>query len=256
MNNKLNKVKQFFKKEGFYVILFVCLCAVATVAAVTAGRNNSKNSEEDKVALEQTEKEVVTQPEKPENALQVKDDLESVPTVQNDDTAAVSSQTEVSFKNPVEGTLGRAYSEDPVYWATTKSYKNHLAMDVKAAEGSAVVAVSAGVVKKVDVSTEGTYVEIDHQNGLTTIYGNLRCSCNGACTLGAGQSYRTARACSVRTDRRRGNNLFSCCSCRWAQRKYLPEVSAPADQVTQARCPVAWRSAPLATQKDRSGRCT
>ena len=168
MNNKLNKVKQFFKKEGFYVILFVCLCAVATVAAVTAGRNNSKNSEEDNVALEQTEKEVVTQPEKPENALQVQENLEPVPTVQNDDdTAAVSSQTEVSFKNPVEGTLGRAYSEDPVYWATTNSYKNHLAMDVKAAEGTAVVAVSDGIVKKVDVNTEGTYVEIDHQNGLT-----------------------------------------------------------------------------------------
>lgn len=174
MNNKLNKVKQFFKKEGFYVILFVCLCAVATVAAITAGRNNNKNSEEDKVALEQTEKEVVTQPEKPENALQVKEELEPVPTVKNDDTTAVSSQTKVSFKNPVEGTLGRAYSEDPVYWATTKSYKNHLAMDVKAAEGSAVVAVSAGVVKKVDANTEGTYVEIDHQNGLTTIYGNLK----------------------------------------------------------------------------------
>lgn len=175
MNNKLNKVKQFFKKEGFYVILFVCLCAVATVAAVTAGRNNSKNSEEDNVALEQTEKEVVTQPEKPENALQVQENLEPVPTVQNDDdTAAVSSQTEVSFKNPVEGTLGRAYSEDPVYWATTNSYKNHLAMDVKAAEGTAVVAVSDGIVKKVDVNTEGTYVEIDHQNGLTTVYGNLQ----------------------------------------------------------------------------------
>lgn len=175
MNNKLNKVKQFFKKEGFYVILFVCLCAVATVAAVTAGRNNGKNSEEDSVALEQTEKEVVTQPEKPENALQVQENLEPVPTVQNDDdTAAVSSQTEVSFKNPVEGTLGRAYSEDPVYWATTDSYKNHLAMDVKAAEGTAVVAVSDGIVKKVDVNTEGTYVEIDHQNGLTTVYGNLQ----------------------------------------------------------------------------------
>lgn len=175
MNNKLNKVKQFLKKEGFYVILFVCLCAVATVAAVTAGRNNSKSSEEDNVALEQTEKEVVTQPEKPENSLQVQEKLEPVPTVQNDDdTAVVSSQTEVSFKNPVEGTLGRSYSEDPVYWATTNSYKNHLAMDVKATEGTAVVAVSAGVVKKVDVSTEGTYVEIDHQNGLTTVYGNLK----------------------------------------------------------------------------------
>ena len=34
-----DKSSNFFKKEGFYVILFVCLCIVATIAAVTA-RNN------------------------------------------------------------------------------------------------------------------------------------------------------------------------------------------------------------------------
>ncbi len=174
MNNKFSKVKQFFKKEGFYVILFVCLCAVATVAAVTVGRNNSKNSEEDKVALEQTEKEVVTQPEKPENALQVQEKLEPVPTVKNEkETKAVSAQTKITLSNPVVGTLGRAYSEDPVYWTTTKDYKTHLAMDVKAEKGSAVVAANAGVIKNVGMNTEGKYVEIDHQNGLTTVYGNL-----------------------------------------------------------------------------------
>lgn len=175
MNNKFNKVKQFFKKEGFYVILFVCLCAVATVAAVTVGRNNSKNSEKDNVALEQTEKEVVTQPEKPENALQVQENLEPVPTVKNDkETQAVSAQTKISLNNPVVGTLARAYSEDPVYWTTTKDYKTHLAMDIKAEKGTAVVAANAGVVKNVGMNTEGKYVEIDHQNGITTVYGNLQ----------------------------------------------------------------------------------
>ncbi|MEG0132697.1 MAG: M23 family metallopeptidase [Clostridium sp.] len=177
MNNKLNKVKQFFKKEGFYVILFVCLCAVATVAAVTAGRNSGENSKDNNnVAIDQTEKEVVVQPERPENALQVKEELEEVPVVQNDEengTQAVSAKGETSFNNPVEGTLGRAYSEEPVYWATTKSHKTHLAMDIKAEEGASVKASAAGVVKSVGVNTEGAYVEVDHQNGLTTIYGNL-----------------------------------------------------------------------------------
>lgn len=35
----LNKTLNFFKREGFYVVLFVCLCVVATVAVLTA-RNN------------------------------------------------------------------------------------------------------------------------------------------------------------------------------------------------------------------------
>lgn len=173
MNNKLNDVKRFFKKEGFYVILFVCLCAVATVAAVTFSKSNNKNPKDDDVAIEQANNDAVNQPEKPDNALLVEEELDYVPTAQDNETQAVSGQTNVKFVNPVTGSLGRAYSEDPVYWATTGTYKTHLAMDIKAEEGAAVVATAAGVVKNIGVTTEGTYVEIDHQNGLTTIYGNL-----------------------------------------------------------------------------------
>lgn len=46
--NKKNKVKDFFRKEGFYLVLFVCLCIVATVAAFTI-RKNSVAKEEKKV---------------------------------------------------------------------------------------------------------------------------------------------------------------------------------------------------------------
>lgn len=36
MDNKSNKsLSNFFKKEGFYLILFICLCIVATVAVIT-----------------------------------------------------------------------------------------------------------------------------------------------------------------------------------------------------------------------------
>ena len=46
--NKKNKVKDFFRKEGFYLVLFVCLCIVATVAAFTI-RKNSVAKEQNKV---------------------------------------------------------------------------------------------------------------------------------------------------------------------------------------------------------------
>lgn len=45
--NKKNKVKDFFRKEGFYLVLFVCLCVVATVAAFTI-RKNSVAKEQNK----------------------------------------------------------------------------------------------------------------------------------------------------------------------------------------------------------------
>lgn len=46
--NKKNKVKDFFRKEGFYLVLFVCLCIVATVAAFTI-RKNSVAKEQNQV---------------------------------------------------------------------------------------------------------------------------------------------------------------------------------------------------------------
>ena len=46
--NKKNKVKDFLRKEGFYLVLFVCLCIVATVAAFTI-RKNSVANEQNKV---------------------------------------------------------------------------------------------------------------------------------------------------------------------------------------------------------------
>jgi hypothetical protein len=46
MDKKMfNKSSNFFKREGFYVILFICLCIVATVAVVaTRNSNHVKNT--------------------------------------------------------------------------------------------------------------------------------------------------------------------------------------------------------------------
>ena len=40
--NKNTKVKEFFKKEGFYLVLFVCLCVVATASAFAIKNNKSE----------------------------------------------------------------------------------------------------------------------------------------------------------------------------------------------------------------------
>ena len=70
MDKKANKrTLNFFKKEGFYVILFVCLCVVATVAAITANSNKGSSSKQRASAgdvLKQQEKEY-------QGALQVKE---------------------------------------------------------------------------------------------------------------------------------------------------------------------------------------
>ncbi|WP_461615370.1 peptidoglycan DD-metalloendopeptidase family protein [Clostridium sp. Marseille-QA1073] len=177
MDNK-SKFKQFLKKEGFYVILFVCLCAVATVAVITAG--NRKDVATNPPVIEETAKaegEAAVDPKNFNDALQVKkEELEPVPNIQvqkENDSKAVSKQASSEAVNPVEGSLARAYSEDPVYMASTKDYRPHFGMDIKTEKGAPVVVSMDGVVKTVDVSTEGTYVEVDHQNGILTKYCNL-----------------------------------------------------------------------------------
>ena len=53
-SNNSDKVKNFFRKEGFYFVLFICLCVIATVAVFTINRNstaNKNNSAEKSLSL-------------------------------------------------------------------------------------------------------------------------------------------------------------------------------------------------------------
>lgn len=44
--NKKDQFKRFIKKDGFYVVLFVCLCLVATVGVVVANKSANNTVEE------------------------------------------------------------------------------------------------------------------------------------------------------------------------------------------------------------------
>ena len=46
--NKKTKMKDFFRKEGFYLALFVCLCVVATAAAFAIRNNNNEKEANNK----------------------------------------------------------------------------------------------------------------------------------------------------------------------------------------------------------------
>ncbi len=191
--NANNKALNFLKKEGFYVILFVCLCIVATVASITANNNNKITNNSEVLQKQQANAADVLkkQQKEYEGALQVKKEnlakakaLKAVPNIKkattgNVATAAVSKTTNAQFVKPVaKGTLARAYSKDidSVVWKTDGSYRTNLGIDIQAKTGTSVVAVMDGIVKEVgtDVSGQnGFMVEIDHQNGLVTKYTSL-----------------------------------------------------------------------------------
>ncbi|MCM8709743.1 M23 family metallopeptidase [Clostridium sp. SYSU_GA19001] len=184
-----SKTSNFFRKEGFYVILFVCLCVVATVAAVTSRSAKSpvkppEVQEEAKVDTKGSAVAVQQPTEEINNALQVKDSTKSTTntasktttsSTSNSKTAAVSKSVDTNFAKPVEGTLARAYSEDPVWSDSTETYRPNFGIDIKADLGKEVVAVLDGKVVEVGENEDGygKQVVIDHQNGLKTVYANL-----------------------------------------------------------------------------------
>lgn len=182
MDKKIfSKSSNFFKKEGFYVILFVCLCVVATVAAVTA-RNSQrlKNTpiSQNKVAEQNANNSATNVAQEPsvnyENALQVKKNNKADITVPKNGSQEVMAKTDTSFVKPVKGTIARQYSEEPVYWDSTNSYRPNYGIDIKANIGESVVAALDGKVESINSTTEnGVEVIIDHQNGIKTMYSNL-----------------------------------------------------------------------------------
>ena len=111
------------------------------------------------------------------NALEVKKDPEpsKAISVPKEGTAAVSKTVDTNYVKPVEGTLARAYSTQPVISDTLGWYKTVNGIEIVAKVGTEVKAALDGKVEKVDNDkTElGQYVIINHQNGVKTVYANL-----------------------------------------------------------------------------------
>ena len=68
------------------------------------------------------------------------------------------------------------YSMDmPIYWATLDQYMTHEGVDIAGSAGSEVKACAAGTVTRVEEDDRfGITVEVNHGEGLISIYGNLQ----------------------------------------------------------------------------------
>ena len=183
-SNKKDKVKEFFRKEGFFVALFICLCLVATVAAVTMKNNKSqdqaKNTEKE-FSLnfdnnEGTQKQGADRVEgdDPEQVAEATIEDESEIASEEDVNVAAGTTTEVKFSNPIDGLILREFSYPKPKEMKDGSSRNIKGIDIGANVGAEVRASAEGVVEVVTSDiTEGTYVIITHANGIKTKYANL-----------------------------------------------------------------------------------
>ena len=177
--NKKDKVKDFFRKEGFYLVLFLCLCVIATVAIVTTKKNKSLeegNSAQRDFTLNINENE--SSEAKKQNAEIVEQNNENETEVaqeeETDVNVSAGTNTEVSFSNPIEGIVSRGYTYPKPQLMSDGTSRNIRGVDISATVGSEVYAAAVGEVKEISKNvTEGNFVVIAHSNGLYTRYGNL-----------------------------------------------------------------------------------
>ena len=145
------------------LILCFCLMALISIFMVKASIDKVKNSME---TADVVKNQAVEDVEKPEPQV--------VDSVENADVQDESNSSS-EFIFPVEGEIIMEHSMDmPVYWKTLDQYMTHSGIDIASETGTAVQAFAGGTVTKIDEDDSmGVTVEINHGNGLISVYSNL-----------------------------------------------------------------------------------
>ncbi len=160
MKKTANKAILFIKRNSVYIILALCILAVAL-----------------SVTLMFLKESVTPQPEiqNPidDEQAQIPDEPVDSPIIPDEPDEPVDSV--ITFIMPVANTTAiEEYSSTMVFNVTLNRYEAHMAMDFFASEGTEVLAVYKGTIESVENTLlKGYTVTIDHGNGLKTVYNSL-----------------------------------------------------------------------------------
>ena len=192
------KLGDFALGKGFYIVLFLCVAAIgisgyyllqttvtdagtpaqpagggASVTIPSQTQTPRPSGQADPDAQDRTP--IQAQPDDPEPAARGPAS-EPAPEPASEPTAAEPDRTVSDvFTWPVKGTVLRDYSlETLLPDPTLGDWRTHGGLDIAAAEGVQVLAISAGTVSQVyEDDLMGTTVVVDHGGGLQSRYCNL-----------------------------------------------------------------------------------
>lgn len=182
--NYKQKVKDFFRKEGFYVVLFLCVCLVATGAAISykQSKNNSTgrdttiedNNKNDEVSSNINENNKASGMQ---NAEIAKDNSNSTDkdNKDNNESKTTSAQVQLQFENPVDGKLIRGYTYPKPVMMDETNQRTIRGVDIEAKIGTNIKAAEDGIIEKIENTgvEDGMTIVIAHANGIKTKYTNL-----------------------------------------------------------------------------------
>ncbi|MDO4745361.1 MAG: M23 family metallopeptidase [Bacillota bacterium] len=153
-------------KPAAALVLCFCLMALISILAVQASIDKVKDS----MRTADVVKKKAVDDDKTKTAPDVVDSENNAPESSGPDAEAISD-----YIFPVEGEIIMEYSSDiPVYWKTLDQYMTHPGIDIAADAGTPVQAAANGTVTKIEKDCPmGITVEINHGDGVITIYSNL-----------------------------------------------------------------------------------
>ena len=160
--------KKKANKPAAALVMCFCLMALVSMFVVKASIDKVKNSME---TADVVKKQAVDEIEKSDP--KVVDSLDDNNDIDNDGKAGSESLPDHIF--PVEGDIIMDYSMDmPIYWKTLDQYMVHGGIDISSDVGTPVQACAGGTVTKIEEDDGmGVTVEINHGNGLISVYSNL-----------------------------------------------------------------------------------
>lgn len=186
--NLKGKFREVFRKEGFYIALFLCLCIMVTVGTISYKKISSKNITN---KSEEINKEITLNVDSDGKAIanDFTNEMPNAERVQNETDSSkkdtdkekketsktVATTTTIKFLNPIDGIKSRSYTYPTPVKIEEGVFRTIRGINIDSKVGTDVKAAAEGVVSLVENSgvEEGMIIEIKHANGLKTRYGNL-----------------------------------------------------------------------------------
>lgn len=195
------KKSKLFDKEGFYIVLFVCLCIVA-VTAVYMSKSNSSAPKKVSEIVSKTQPKVerstdplltithgknATQPTSKQMVKSTKDvakEMAKAKMAATKKSKVIHHRIELKLVYPVKGDIVKKFDNSELQESKTLGqWETHEGIDIACEIGTEVKAATSG--KVVDVITKddklspnekdgfGARVIIDNGDGYRTVYANL-----------------------------------------------------------------------------------
>jgi len=180
-NKNKGKFIGFIKKQGFYIVLILCVLAAGTISYFAINAPAPETSQEQGQDVQkqeapglQEEMEARKSPS-PSPSPMVSPSSTATVTPSPSPSGKKTTQSKAMLTLPLKGEIVKTFSgETLVFNATLNMWMTHNGIDISAAENTEVVAALPGTVKKAENdATKGQIVTIQHTGDQTTIYVGL-----------------------------------------------------------------------------------